>query len=69
MGAPVKTTDDIEAAKFGHLQIEEDEVGTQLLDDGESGETVLRFAGHDDVGELFEFLAQDAASDWLIVDD
>jgi hypothetical protein len=61
--------DDAEAVEAGHLNVEEDEVGFEVLDELEGFETVRGGGGDIDIGELFEEEGEFIAGEGFIIDE
>ena len=67
--AALEGLDDLEAIDFRHLDIEEDEVGTLLLDELQGLDAVGRLAEEADVVQAGEEADQAVARQLLVVDD
>ena len=58
---------DGDARRAGHADVEEEELGTELVDGADGGEAVAALAGDVDPVEVAEMLAQGAARERLVV--
>ena len=60
--------DCLEAAHYGHVQIEKDDIGPVAFDYAQSGLAVIGFAYDLDVAEVCQFFTQDAPGHRFVID-